>query len=344
MCGGWQPQHGSVSELPAPCWQYTSASRIEPGGPGSQGCMHPPKLSGVASPGLRLSRRPRAWETTTIEKSAPSPSVADTLTACSVGIYTGRRRSQLPRFAVLWPNRARREGLEMNYQAMLCITPTSVVATGIVLTFRIPRVLRLLHLRAARHRAKPDGKTRFLGGPNRSRLTTSWRLLVVLGSLFVVGCAQVPEAAPQPVRCTGTSNHHDGDTFTCAPEQGSKFVVRVASIDAPETGQAYWRVARARLRELAAPGSMVDCYKVDRYDRRICRLKTKDGKDAADIMLSDGLAWYPESYGGEDAPADRERYRRLQGAAEAAKRGLWVEPNPTSPMTCRQRRRDGLRC
>jgi endonuclease YncB( thermonuclease family) len=63
-----------------------------------------------------------------------------------------------------------------------------------------------------------------------------------------------------------------------------------------------WRVARAALRELAAPGSFVDCYKVDRYERRVCRLKTEDGQDAADLMLSESLGWCPEDFASEDAP------------------------------------------
>jgi hypothetical protein len=124
----------------------------------------------------------------------------------------------------------------VNYLTVLYSAPTSVVATGIALTFRMPRVLRLLRLWGAQHRARPVGQTPILQGPNSPRLATSCRLLLVLGTLFVGGCAQVPRAATQPVRCTETLNHHDGDTFTCAPEQGSKFVVRVASIDAPETG------------------------------------------------------------------------------------------------------------
>jgi micrococcal nuclease len=147
------------------------------------------------------------------------------------------------------------------------------------------------------------------------------------------------------IRCAETRSHHDGDTFTCVPASGEHaFIVRVASIDAPETGQAYWRSARARLRELAAPGSTVACYKVDRFQRQVCRLKTSDGLDAADLMLSEGLAWYPEDFSAEDVPSDRERYRRLQGEAQTAKRGLWVEPGPMPPKECRQRRRTGLSC
>lgn len=165
-----------------------------------------------------------------------------------------------------------------------------------------------------------------------------------------VWLSQATGAHPAPVQgrgiqCVDTRSHHDGDTFTCSPGQGaSAFVVRVASIDAPETGQAYWRASRARLRELAAPGSSVDCYKVDRFQRRVCRLTAKDGQDAAEVMLSEGLAWYPEDFSAEDEPADRERYRWLQAEAQAAMRGLWSEPSPMPPKTCRQRRQHSESC
>jgi endonuclease YncB( thermonuclease family) len=176
-------------------------------------------------------------------------------------------------------------------------------------------------------------------------MRTLLALLAWLGAFLVAGCALTPEKRPALVRCVETSHHHDGDTFTCVPGQGAaEFVVRVASIDAPETGQAYWRAARARLRELAAPGSAVSCYKVDRFERRVCRLRARDGEDAADVMLSEGLAWYPEEFSAEDAPSDRERYRRLQAEAKSGKRGLWVEPEPMPPRECRQLRKNGARC
>lgn len=90
-----------------------------------------------------------------------------------------------------------------------------------------------------------------------------WPILGLAFAASVGGCAQVPDENAKEVRCAGTSNHHDGDTFTCAPGHGAAaFVVRVASVDTPETGQAHWRVARARLRELASQGSTVRCYKV----------------------------------------------------------------------------------
>jgi len=157
--------------------------------------------------------------------------------------------------------------------------------------------------------------------------------------------AVTADKPPVSLRCAQTRGHHDGDTFTCVPESGEKaFIVRVASIDAPETGQAYWRAARARLRELAAPGSTVACYKLDRFQREVCRLKTTDGRDAANVMLSEGLAWYPEDFSGEDEVSDRARYRRLEVEAREAKLGLWSQRDPMPPKECRQRRKTRLRC
>lgn len=180
------------------------------------------------------------------------------------------------------------------------------------------------------------------------RKTSAVALLCIaaVAGLALGGCSHAPGTQPSGIRCEETRGHHDGDTFACTPADGgaASFVVRVASIDAPETGQAYWRVARSRLRELAGPGSSVDCYKADRYERRVCRLKTRDGLDAADLMLSEGLAWYPEDFAHEDSPADRERYRRLAAKAQTARRGLWAEPDPMPPKTCRQRRQVGSAC
>jgi len=171
-------------------------------------------------------------------------------------------------------------------------------------------------------------------------------LALVFSACSMTTTAPTDAVRARNVTCEQTLSHHDGDTFTCAPPSGerSPFVVRFASIDAPETGQAYWRVSRNRLRELAAPGSTVSCYKQDRYGRQVCRLKTRVGEDAADLMLSEGLAWYAEDFANEDPPADRERYRRQQAGAQAARRGLWAEPDPMPPKACRQRRQDGLNC
>jgi endonuclease YncB( thermonuclease family) len=112
-------------------------------------------------------------------------------------------------------------------------------------------------------------------------------LVAVVASLTGIapGHAAPPDALH--ARCAEVRGFHDGDTFACLPEGTTAFVVRVASIDTPETGQGYWRVARERLRELVGSGSAVDCYKRDRYDRRVCRVQTPEGADVAAVMLGE---------------------------------------------------------
>lgn len=146
--------------------------------------------------------------------------------------------------------------------------------------------------------------------------------------------------------CVDARSHHDGDTFTCLTESVTHRSIRVrfAGIDAPETGQAYWRASRDKLRQLATPGSTVDCYKQDRWGRFVCRLKTAQGRDAADDMLLAGLAWHSVKYADEQSPKERERYTALEAEARAAMKGLWHEPWPQPPWECRAVRRKGEHC
>jgi endonuclease YncB( thermonuclease family) len=150
--------------------------------------------------------------------------------------------------------------------------------------------------------------------------------------------------APALQRCAQTKGHHDGDTFVCLGAGGAGFKVRVAIIDAPETGQAYWRVASQRLRELAGDGSTVACRKEDRYGRQVCSITSLVGEDVAEVMLREGLAWYPEAYAREDTAAMRSVYRSRQAEARAAARGLWSEPQPMAPGDCRAERKTSRPC
>ena len=106
--------------------------------------------------------------------------------------------------------------------------------------------------------------------------------------------------------CVQTIKVHDGDTLTCVgdPEGHGTFVVRFAGIDAPETGQAYWRVSRDHLRGLAVPGTVAECYKLDRYGREVCRLKSATGDDLADSMIRNGMAWHAVQYAAEESPSE----------------------------------------
>lgn len=155
-------------------------------------------------------------------------------------------------------------------------------------------------------------------------------------------------ASPQAVVCATTKGFHDGDTFACVASTttgpAEPFVVRVAGLDAPETGQAYWRTSRDRLRELAGPGTTVSCYKEDRYHREVCRVRTASGNDVVATLLQEGLAWHSVEYAHEQTAEERERYAAAERDAKAKHLGLWQEPNPQPPWECRRARLQHTRC
>lgn len=144
--------------------------------------------------------------------------------------------------------------------------------------------------------------------------------------------------------CNQVTGFHDGDTLTCISDSRGPFVVRFAGIDAPETGQAYWRLSRDKLREAAGPGTVASCYKQDQYGRQVCRLKSSEAKDLADAMLAEGLAWHSVRFADEQTAEERERYARLEAEAKAGRRGLWAEITPMPPGECRQLRKKRQKC
>jgi len=145
--------------------------------------------------------------------------------------------------------------------------------------------------------------------------------------------------------CNQTNGFHDGDTLKCvSSSERDTFVVRFAGIDAPETGQSHWRVARDKLREIAAPGTVAECYKTDQYGRQVCRLKSPRGDDLAEAMIREGLAWHAVRFASEQTPDERALYARLEGEARAAKRGLWADTDPMPPDECRKLRKKHQKC
>jgi endonuclease YncB( thermonuclease family) len=146
--------------------------------------------------------------------------------------------------------------------------------------------------------------------------------------------------------CATTEAFHDGDTFHCITAETSqrRIVVRVAGIDAPETGQRFWRAARNRLRELTPQGATLRCDKSDRYQRHVCGVTSPDGQDVGEELLKAGLAWHFKRYASEQTPEQRSRYAEAEASARKGRRGLWAEPGAIAPWDCRAQRRDGRVC
>jgi endonuclease YncB( thermonuclease family) len=136
----------------------------------------------------------------------------------------------------------------------------------------------------------------------------------------------------------------DGDTLKVNTERRGKVTLRLAAIDSPERGQAYWHSAKVHLVEFASQGELtVTCYKIDQYARHVCEVK-RGGLDLGASLIKAGLAWHYKRFQREQAPPDWALYAKLEDIAKSERIGLWKDPNPMQPEECRKIRRAGEKC
>ena len=148
-----------------------------------------------------------------------------------------------------------------------------------------------------------------------------------------------------PFTTTGTViKNHDGDTIKLQTPDRGLLTIRFAASDTPETGQAYWKVARNVLRSpVVGKPVTASCYKRDRDKRDVCRVFV----GAMDIGLETvrrGVAWYAFQYGSELKESERHDYLAAEQLAREQRLGLWAEPDPMPPWECRKLRRAGQKC
>ncbi|HQT00435.1 MAG: nuclease [Hydrogenophilales bacterium 16-64-46] len=125
----------------------------------------------------------------------------------------------------------------------------------------------------------------------------------------------------------------DGDTVLFKPDHVTPasrafLKVRLAGIDAPETGQPQGSAATQALKALLHKRRVVlTTLATDRYGRRVGQIEV-DGADASQAMLARGLAWA----GWRADAATRAR----EAEARQARRGLWREASPVPPWQWRR--------
>lgn len=185
--------------------------------------------------------------------------------------------------------------------------------------------------------------------------TTTARSLPLIAAALALGliCEQADAgSAPRPevtIRIDGQVVHvTDGDTLVLLDGAHRTHTVRLASIDAPETGhgaarpgQPYSAAATGHLRRLArGRHAEATCHQLDirrREDgtqrvRDICSVVV-DGVDLSLAMVDAGLAM---------AYRQRPSYLRHptvlahEQAARTARRGLWQQDAPTPPWRWRR--------
>lgn len=153
------------------------------------------------------------------------------------------------------------------------------------------------------------------------------------------------ERAYTPFVVTGTVvKNHDGDTIRLMTADRGTFPVRLSGADTPETGQAYWRVARDHLHLLVdGTPTTVSCYKKDRFERDVCHVFIGDIDVGLDLIRN-GYAWFAADYARELTASQQASYPAAELEARKRKIGLWIDPEPMPPEVCRKLRRAGKKC
>lgn len=123
----------------------------------------------------------------------------------------------------------------------------------------------------------------------------------------------------------------DGDTLKVLTDNNEQVKVRLVEIDAPEKKQAFGNRSRQTLSDYCFnhTATLHDKGK-DRYGRTLARV-TCNGVDVNAEMIRVGMAWVYDKY-----VTDRSLYA-LQDEAKAARRGLWVDPEPMPPWAWRKK-------
>lgn len=139
----------------------------------------------------------------------------------------------------------------------------------------------------------------------------------------------------------------DGDTLRVTPDGNFTRRVRLARVDAPEAGQPYGAEAMKRLKQLVEGQTVyVEWEKKDANGHLLGIVHLPNARFADEppstpgrdvvvnlLMVAEGFAWHVASQG--NAPA----YSAAQAEARKARRGLWANPNPISPILWRRGRR-----
>jgi micrococcal nuclease len=129
----------------------------------------------------------------------------------------------------------------------------------------------------------------------------------------------------------------DGDTVEVRDAGNDLHRIRLAGIDAPESGQPFGTQAKRHLLALVGGASVtVDWHKRDRYGRIVGKVM-RDGADANLALVEAGFAWWYREYQREQSPRDRELYAAAESRARTRGAGLWADPRAIPPWEWRDR-------
>ena len=166
--------------------------------------------------------------------------------------------------------------------------------------------------------------------PNRPASLKTTPLLIAL----LLGVSPAVALADQVVSVG------DGDTLRVM-RGGRRLNVRLACIDAPESGQQpYGAKARSALQQLAPIGSEVSLrvQAIDRYGRTVAEV-IRGGTNVNLALVQQGQAFVYWQY---IQRCDRNGYNSAERTAESRRLGVWTVPGGiTRPWDWRKQQRSG---
>jgi endonuclease YncB( thermonuclease family) len=127
----------------------------------------------------------------------------------------------------------------------------------------------------------------------------------------------------------------DGDTITVLDADKVQHKIRLTGIDAPEKKQPFGNRSKQSLSDMVFNKTVtVETDKRDRYGRELGKVLA-GSKDVNLEQVRTGFAWHYKAYERTQSATDRQAYADAENEAKAAKRGLWVDVDPTPPWEWR---------
>jgi endonuclease YncB( thermonuclease family) len=107
--------------------------------------------------------------------------------------------------------------------------------------------------------------------------------------------------------------------------------LRLESIDTPEKRQAYGPEARDYCASLCLNKPVVvELTGRKTFDRLVARVRLRDGRDLARVMIENGMAWHYGKFSKDKSLAE------LQAKAKEKRLGLWSQAAPMPPWKWRK--------
>lgn len=141
----------------------------------------------------------------------------------------------------------------------------------------------------------------------------------------------------------------DGDTLEVLDESKTPRRIRLDGIDTPERGKPFYQRASQHLAGLVFGKEVeVRWRKLDPFNRCVGKVLVADptcaaatcpkSLDANLAQIQAGYAWWFRRYAREQSPEDRASYEAAEQQAREARRGLWVDPDPSPPWEGRSKK------